>query len=273
MNTHQSIVSISQNLVPADDVEQLREKFSQHLASLRITVISIADRYEALRLEWLASQAISYYEYKFKTGDDDKISEYIDGSHVVIFSGNDPHHLKKIIKKYKYKLDRSIAICVTNKMIPHHRAMLLVEGFDDVIDISKVQRDEFIARCGAMQMRAEMAYKLKAEKLETEIRLNAIADDKKLNRRHKIILTSLLSSKNNTVSYELLREKLSMTHEPISLIQMKVLVCQTRKALRPGVQIASLAWLRLPGSGYKLLINDNLENIGFANGNSVSGIS
>jgi len=271
VNTHQNIVSISKNLVPADDVEQLREKFSQHLAGLRIAVISIADKYEALRLEWLASQKISYDKYQFKIDNECEIFDNLYGAHVAIFSGNDAAFIERIFKKFDGRLNHSVTICITNKMTPHHRAMLLMAGFDDVVDITKVQRDEFVARCSAMQMRAEMAYSLQAEKLETELRLNAIADERKLNRRHKIILTRLLSSKNNTVGYELLHEELSLTHEPISLIQMKVLVCQARKALRPGVQIASLAWLRLPGSGYKLLINDEFYSLGGSDGHLAAG--
>ena len=273
MNTHKNIVPIFKNLIPADDVEQLRVRFGKHLAGLRIAAISTGDRLESLRHEWLASLNISYDECKFKVDAKSKINDFLNEAEVVIFSGNDADLLEKIFKRHEKELEGSVAICITNKMNPHHRAMLLMAGFDDVVDITKVQKDEFLARCSVIQLRADIARRSRNQKIETELKLNAIADERKLNRRQKMILLELLSSKNNTVSYDSLRQSLSLTHEPISLIQMKVLVCQARKALRPGVQIASLAWLQLPGKGYKLLLNDKVANSEDLHEHSVTGNS
>lgn len=273
MSTQRNIVSISKKLDFADDVEKIKDGFINHLAGLRIAVISTADRHEHLRNQWLDSQQISYEKYKFEIDNASDIKQVINGAEIVLFSGNNAFSINRMFKMYEKCMDRSIAICIANKMTPHHRAMLLMTGFDDVVDITKVQGDEFIARCSAMRLRAELAHQSYAAKLESELQLNAIADERKLNRRHKDILLSLLSSKNNTVSYEYLRESLSLTHEPISLIQMKVLVCQARKALRSGIKIASLSSLRIPGSGYKLLVNDKVENLVVSDDHPVSGQS
>jgi DNA-binding response OmpR family regulator len=253
----------------ADSIDQMRSRFETHLASLRIAIISTCDRHEALRNAWLACNGVSN-EYFRHCGDsdDNELEEFIRGAEIIIFSSNDIVTTERVFKKYKDNFRQSIIICVANKMSPSHRARLLKIGFDDVTDIAKIHGDEFIARCSSMQLRAKMARQSHAERAEIELKINAIADEGKINRRHKAILVSLLSSKNNTVSYESLRESLSLTYEPISLTQMKVLVCQLRKALRPGVQITSLAWLRLPGKGYKLLINNQFSNLGVQDGHS-----
>jgi hypothetical protein len=260
VNSHQTIVSISHDLPFADDVEQLRARFRRHLARLRVALVYTGDRHASLRREWLTSNTIAHEAYQYTVESASGLPEFVMGAQIVIFSGNDSLRLKRIFRECRSYLTRAVVICITNKMSPQNRASLLTAGFDDVIDITKADADEFVARCSAMHLRAEAAYQTHILKLESELKLNAIADESKLNRRHKTILLNLLSSKNNTVSYDVLRDILSVTHEPISDIQMKVLVCQTRKALRPGVQIASLAWLRLPGDAYKLLLNDDFDN-------------
>jgi DNA-binding response OmpR family regulator len=133
-------------------------------------------------------------------------------------------------------------------------------GFDDVVDITNLHGDEFIARCSAMTLRAAMASQLHIQDARHKINLNAICLEAQLSARHKHILSELLSSKNNTVSFEFLCQSLSLTDKPISLGQMRVLVCQLRKLLRQGVVIESLARLGLPGKGYKLLLDHQYDN-------------
>ena len=98
-------------------------------------------------------------------------------------------------------------------------------GFDDVFDVQKLQAEEAYARIDAMRRRYQSAIDLDNEKSNSDRSIREVAAIDRLTGRERNIIETLLSDKNNFISYSKVQQICSDYHHDISMENAKVIIC------------------------------------------------
>lgn len=166
---------------------------------------------------------------------------------ILVVSGSDAPRSIKFLKE-NYPAVRSLPkIALVEDSRATKRAKLLMAGYDDVFDVSRLRVEEGIARIGAMRTRFAIA-QASIDKVESTGRtLAQIANVNRISKRERTILLELISAPNQFCSYAMLRSLLSDWGEEISNNNLKVIISNLRGKLKPGVMITARM-----NSGYSL---------------------
>jgi DNA-binding response OmpR family regulator len=158
---------------------------------------------------------------------------------VLVVSGYDVPRSMKFLKE-NYAAVRSMPkIALVEESRATKRAKLLLAGYDDVFDISRMRVEEGIARICAMRARFAKAQASIEEVENTSRTLAQVAYVQRLSKRERMILLELISAPNRFCSYELLRSLISEWGEEISNNNLKVIISNMRAKLKPGVAVVA----------------------------------
>ena len=217
------------------------------VADLRARYVWLNDTANAARGRWLAALFTGLEEFEYHRSDSHFCSLAFRDYDVMIFGGKDAQRLKLILRQNEIILRHKVKICLLSDGTPADRALLLHAGFDDVIDVARINPAEAGARIAGIWRRyaqtAQHDHAVQSEKSQ----LAALSLSDRLTRRQKDALLMLLASAHTPVSYAKLCNTLSRDHSPMSLDCLKVFICALRKWLRPGVKIRAVS-----GVGYML---------------------
>ncbi len=164
-----------------------------------------------------------------------KIADF--GSDIFIICTYSPKKLQTFIKRNARRFDGRPKLALTCATSPNIRAGLFNNGFDGVFDINTDSYDLLLSNLIAIQRRYDFSNKFALGFFRAPDSVQSVAYIDQLNRRQVLILKALLDSSDKSASAEELKKVLSVTGTPISDNQLKVLMTQTRKRLRPGFQI------------------------------------
>lgn len=210
--------------------------------------ISINDTCRAQRDAWISQVFPHSAMFNFSDDDTKGLSRYPDGYGVLIVGGNDISRMGRYLKANRSAISGVVKICVTTGANAHKRAQALMAGFDDVFDSEKMQPAEAIARVDAMRRRYIAAIEMDNEKVKNDRIMNEWVQTERLTDRERAIIETMLADKSNFVSYAKVQQLCSDFHSQISFENVKVIVCNLRKKLKPGVRIIAQAH-----KGYMLL--------------------
>lgn len=186
--------------------------------------------------------------FNFSDEDTRGLSRYPDGYGVLVIGGNDIARMGRYLKSHRSAISGVVKICVTTGANAHKRAQALMAGFDDVFDSEKMQPSEAIARVDAMRRRYLTAIEMDNEKVKSDRIMNEFVHSEKLTERERAIIENMLADKGNFISYAKVQQLCSDYHNQITFENVKVIVCNLRKKLKPGVRITAQAH-----KGYMLL--------------------
>ncbi len=212
---------------------------------IRYLCLNDASRYE--RDSWLHKTFTDYSEYNYSEGDTSFLSAASQDYDVLIVGGNDSRRIARLVRTNEAILRNRLKISLVSGSNAQRRSQLLLAGFDDVFDIDKIAPPEAIARVAAMWQRYELKFaQEKSRKAERE-KLNEISYLDRLTPRERAVLEALAEARGTFSSYKSLRQAASNYYEDITFDNLKVIICNLRKKLRPGVQIVAR-----PLQGYEL---------------------
>lgn len=210
--------------------------------------ISINDTSRSQRDAWLEGAFPSAQVFSFADDDTKALSRHPDGYGVLIVGGNDIARMARFLKANRAAISGVVKICVTSGSNAQKRAMALHAGFDDVFDSEKMQGIEAAARIEAMRRRYLSAIESGNEKLRSDRLMGEYVAVERLTERERAIVTAMLADNNHFVSYAKVQQLCSDFHSHISFENVKVIICNLRKKLKPGVRI-----IAQPHKGYMLL--------------------
>lgn len=160
---------------------------------------------------------------------------------VLIIGGNDVSRIGRFLKANRALVSGVVKICLMHGANAQRRAQALMAGFDDVLDSEKMQVEEAVARVSALHRRYGETLKKGLERARGDMLLNQYAEANKLTARERSILTEMISGGRNFISYSAIQRLCSDFHRPVSIGNVKVIICNLRKKLRRGVKIVAEA--------------------------------
>jgi len=221
-----------------------------------ILVVDITDESSADRLEWL--EACSF-EFDVRSLHKSKYLEPpypIQSADILIVSGSKPAAVARVIRQYEREFEGRPKIAVVKDSSPAERTEILNSGFDSVFDPQKERPETLLAGLVSIIRRYGFTRRAAVDSMNINTALHMISYKDRLNRREALILDALLTAPDRIVKSEDLQSILSISHDPISNNQLKVLITYARRKLRPGVQIVNLTRLGRGPGAYKLLTSD-----------------
>lgn len=209
------------------------------LADLRVRCVCLRDTARAKRDAWLAQVFPEATVRSFADNGTEALSRHPDGYDVIIFSGNDVGRIARFIKANADLVSDVVKICVTYRASVQRRAQALMAGFDDVYDCEKMPVEEALARTKAIHRRYCFSRGQLSEQDRLDALLNEYTKDHRLTVREKRILEHLVLSNDNFISYNKIQQLCADRGGSISNAHVKVLICNLRKKLKPGVRITA----------------------------------
>lgn len=240
--------SISPSVINSDLIRSFNN--CDEYFSIRARFVNISGGESEVRRNWLKGVFVAYSEYDFSVRPEIITSTAQSDYDVIIFGGEDTRRLSTFMKEQSSLMFNKIKICLCLKSGPRRRARLIMAGFDDVIDITRVQHLEFVARLFSIWSRYRQSTAFRRLDVERESMLSKVAHPDQLTPKQKAVLSHLLSSPDLSARYDSLRIAASRGHEIINIGNLKVIISETRKALKSGCSIISDG-----SSVYKLIVN------------------
>ena len=231
-----------------------KEELLSYIALSRALVVHIVDqqsieqfkflRYSGIQFQYVEVISIDSLSQPLPLGDVD----------IFILIVTNIHISQIFIKKYFNQIGRIPKILIAPEITPLDRASALRAGFDGAFDIYKDPDVLFISNLIAIKRRYDISDSQMLEAIRFSEYLNKISYIGQLNIRQEKILRAFISSPDGDVEALSLRSLLSLGNTPISENQLKVLITQTRKKLRPGLAIINSMRLG-KGPGKYCLVN------------------
>lgn len=207
--------------------------------TLRVRYIEMNDTEAEHRRSWLNKSLLHYSINDFSTRPDILLSTAKMDYDVIIFGGEDHRRIAEFMKEHSSMMVNKIKICICMKSDPKRRAKLIMLGFDDVIDIGRTHYLEFMARIFSFWKRyQDNAFSRKKDN-EFQRSMTKAAHAYNLPPRLRSVLQHLLKSPGNTATYNSLCIAASSDSNPITRENLKVIISNLRKFLRPGYRITS----------------------------------
>ena len=221
-----------------------------NIESLITHYVFMGDQGEKQREQWARQCFPNLRSFPLSIDSPAAVSRALTEFDILVVSGSDVPRAMKFLKE-NYPAVRSLPkIALVEESRATKRAKLLMAGYDDVFDVSRLRVEEGIARIGAMRARFATA-QASIDKVESTGRtLAQIANVNRISKRERKILLELISAPNQFCSYAMLRSLLSDWGEEISNNNLKVIISNLRGKLRPGVMITARM-----NSGYSLTFN------------------
>lgn len=209
--------------------------------------VSINDTWRPQRDAWLKDVFPGAVTFNFSDDDTKALSRYPNGYGALIVGGNDVARMGRFLKANRAALNGVVKICLTCGSNAQKRAQALHAGFDDVFDVEKMQAAEAIARIDAMRRRYQAAIEMDNSKIKNDRILGEYVNVERLTDRERAIMENLIADKSRFISYSKVQQLCSDFHSQISFENVKVIICNLRKKLKPGVRI-----IAQPHKGYML---------------------
>lgn len=210
----------------------------QKLREANIRFISSNDASRPIRNKWLEELGLHYDEIEFSAKPEIALSSATGHFNIVIFGSDDISRLTSYVKEYRNQLRGKVAICLTTKSTAQKRAKLIMAGFDDVFDTNRIHTVEAIARMAAIWSRYDISRDQQTRLNEDEMLLSSIASLRFMTPKQRLVFEHLALSPHRKASYDVLCSVAGEGH-PITIENLKVIVCNIRKMLKPGFEIKS----------------------------------
>lgn len=210
----------------------------QKLREAQIRFITSNDSSKSIRNKWMVDLGLHYDEFELSVKPEIALSSAKGFFNIVIFGSDDVSRLTKYIKEYRSQLRGKVAICLTTKSTAQKRARLIMAGFDDVFDTQRIQSVEALARISAIWSRYDLSRENQMRVNEDEIILSSMANLRFMTPKQRLVFEHLAFSPKRKASYDVLCSVAGEGH-PITLENLKVIVCNIRKMLKPGYVIKS----------------------------------
>lgn len=214
---------------------------------LKSRYVWLNDAANAQRRRWIGSVFNDIEDFEYHRSDSHFCSLAFGDYDVMVFGGRDARRLKHMLRQNELLLRNKVKLCLLSEGTPQDRAHLLTIGFDEVIDTSRTDPAEAVARITSIWRRYTLAAQRSHAARTEQSQLAEISTSTRLTSRQKAALLMLAGSGQTPVSYARLCNTLSRDYDPMSIDCLKVFICSLRKWLRPEVQIKAVT-----GVGYVL---------------------
>lgn len=221
-----------------DDVSRLYLEHPEYL-TLRIRYIEMQDAEAEDRRQWLDKALMHYSVNDFNTRPDILMSTAKMDYDVIIFGGEDYRRIADFMKEQLPMMVNKIKICICAKSDPKRRAKLINLGFDDVVDVRRTHPAEFIVRIFSFWKRYQNNASLRQQDNDLEKRILQVLFTNRIPPRLRSTIEHILNSPRNTATYNSLCIAVAPDSNPITKENLKVIISQLRKFLRPGYRILS----------------------------------
>lgn len=155
--------------------------------------------------------------------------------------------LVRFLKDNAPGLRSCVKIAVMAHSSPSKRARVIRAGYDDVFDIFRCSQEEAAARLAVIRKRYEMAADKNAQQYYKDQKLLKVCYLDKISSRERKILEFLMEK--NSCTYYRLQVEISDFVQEMSLENLKVVISNLRKKLKPGAAIVARR-----GEGYELIL-------------------
>ena len=216
---------------------------------LRVRYLTFNDITKAVRGDWLDTFAGDYELHVYSDSGTHYLSLAGSNFDVFIVGGGDVARRTKVLRAGEVILRGRVKIALVWDSDPQRRARLLSAGFDDVFDAGRMHAEEALARLRAIWRRYDARRRHESAELYENEMLEGICDLRAINKRERLILTTLLKAENGFVSYFTMQNVLSDYYEMISLGSLRVSMTHLRKKMRAGARIVSRS-----NMGYPLIV-------------------
>lgn len=232
-------VSIRESIISSAH-ESVRHMLSNpEYLRLRIRYINLNDTESELRRAWIDQSLMNYQIIDFTNRPDILLSTARFDYDVIMIGGEDHRRILDFMKYNISLIYMKPRICICAKSTPSRRAKLIMAGFDDVVDAQRTQPIEFIARLFAIWRRYQGHRVRLRQEGDFRVLLNQVCLADRLSRKQTLVITCLLRSPGYCATYNALQIAASHDHMPISIENLKVIISNLRKFLRPGFSIMS----------------------------------
>lgn len=228
-----------------------------YLSSNSILLIDIGDQTSERRIEWFESSDLPFQLLRIESLKEFDAHLPMKAPGILVISSFSAIRASRFIANFGADFQGRPKIFLTIDSSPRARSLALRAGFDAVFDTEKDSDILAISNLIAIKRRYGFAESALVQSVGETDALNAISYIDKLSRRQAIILKALLDSPGQLVSMTTLQTELSLSDEPISENQLKVLITQTRKKLRPGALIINSSRLGKGRGAYCLITCDD----------------
>jgi DNA-binding response OmpR family regulator len=206
---------------------------------MNVNYLSMNDSSQDRRDEWVNNCFKILKKYRFSIDATSAISRAQNDYDVLVIGGLDTNRISKFIKANIDALRSIPKIAVVDDIHPSKRAKLLMAGYDDIWDIERMLIEEASARIVAISSRYAQAEAANSRENETTLALNQVAIVKSLSERERTILLELIRSPNRFCSYARLQSLVSDYGADITTNNLKVIISNLRKKLRPGIAVTA----------------------------------
>ena len=215
---------------------------------LRVRFLGMKDAYVEQRRLWMRRTFNHFDEFDYSEGDTSFISLAQSDFEVLVVGSDDTRRVSRILRANQGLLNRRLKIALMARSNAQRRAQVLSAGYDDAMDIGRVEPEEAVMRVRAMWARYQMRFLREAHHDLLRERIDRLAHFDKLSKRERSILSCLLERGRGPVSYFTVQQAASPDYDLITFENLKVIVCNLRKKLRDNVAIRAV-----PLKGYELV--------------------
>lgn len=241
-------LSLRRNL--PDAWEELAQMFfeNQAFAGIRLRYIELEDDNRDFRRAWLAGVVYLGEPLRFAAKPEVLLSRALSDFDVLLIGGDDAASMGAFMMQHRALMFGKVSICLCTASSPDQRAHLINSGFDAAVDPAEIHQLEFLARVYAIWRRYRMSEVKGVKALDLDAMVDRVADSRMLSPKQRAIVRLLLQMPGHEADYATLCATAGKQKEPIGLQNLKVLISQLRRLLRPGVQI-----VHDPGCGFSLV--------------------
>ena len=233
--------------------EFIAEKFISG-SEINIRYLTLNDDSRADRRKWLSQTVSGYQVAQYSENATAFMSSHNGNYDALIIGGKDVARIIRIIRHNLPLLKTKVKLCLTAKSTARGRAQLISAGFDDAIDIGRVDPREGIMRIRAIWRRyADWYGRQENERLYLARLAQIIAVDELSDREGKLIACIELNL-GRVVPHGRLRALISHDWEEVTQKHLKVVISSLRRKLLPGVTISAVR-----GEGYRLNLPVELQ--------------
>jgi DNA-binding response OmpR family regulator len=231
----------------------IAEKFISG-SEINVRYLTLNDDSRADRLRWLSQTVSGFQVEQYSEKSTAFMSSHNGNYDALIIGGKDEARITRIIRHNLPLLQTKMKLCLTAKSTARGRAQLIAAGFDDAIDIGRVDPREGIMRIRAIWRRyADWYGRQEGERLYLARLEQIIAVDELSDREGKLIACLELNP-GRVVPHGRLRGLISHDWEEVTQKHLKVVISSLRRKLLPGVTISAVR-----GEGYRLNLPPELR--------------
>lgn len=233
----------SEEMTDDDEFFGMCIRNTNNISSLKVRYITFNDQNSNSRKNWVNKVFSQYTEFDYSDHATNFISIAHDDFDALVVGGDDTRRVSKILRLNQAILNRRLKISVMARSNAKRRAQILSAGFDDVMDIIRVQPPEAIARVSSMWMRYQARFSYENVEKCLNSRIEKFAHLAALNPREQRIMAAFIENERNYISYFSLRQLSSDGHDLITDKNLKVIISKLRRKLRKNVNIRSIPLL------------------------------